>query len=254
MSNILNREDLTNFKAVACISAAQKYIIDAPTKNTEPLVFPQAHPKAGSPITDYQGNPVGDSGIVFFNYKDNVVQAVADGIIIINQVSAAQAAVLDGEIAKIGGNPKEFTLAQTKQVLAKAAELGLGDQYNSDYKFKKDNLTPIGLDKGFGLFKRDARDLCEAYVMTGSGSFHGDKVGEPQAFIAGDVILRQPDGKGGSTERKIDGKVFQETYTHPDGSAITLMSTPVAGLAKIASKLAGAHKDTTPSSAPKTGM
>jgi hypothetical protein len=60
------------------ISNAQKFVIPVPAfvQGGEPLVYPQSYEKAGQPILDYTGKPLGDRGLVFFNGKDKSWQAV----------------------------------------------------------------------------------------------------------------------------------------------------------------------------------
>ena len=88
--------------STAVISNAQKFIIPVPAfkDGGEPLIYPKNQPKAGQTITDYQGKPIGKNGIVFFNFKDQSVQAAAGdgkGVIIINEVTQEQAEKLDKE-------------------------------------------------------------------------------------------------------------------------------------------------------------
>ena len=77
------------------VSAAQKFVIPvAAFDDADPLVYPGGTEKAGQPITDWQGNPVGAKGLVFFNQTDQCYQAApSDGrsVIIINEVTAEQA-------------------------------------------------------------------------------------------------------------------------------------------------------------------
>ena len=82
--------------STSVISSAQKFIIPVPAfvQGGEPLVYPQGYEKAGQPILDYTGKPVGDRGLVFFNGKDKSWQAVkgdGEGVIIINEVTQEQA-------------------------------------------------------------------------------------------------------------------------------------------------------------------
>lgn len=216
--------DLDFSKAIPCISAAQKFVLPVPAfeGGGEPLVFPAGHPKAGEPIVDWRGVAVGERGLVFHNDKDRVVQAArgdGEAIVIINQVDRSQAMALREKIAAIGANPAAFSLEQTHAALNAARQMGLGDQYNSDQGFMKSKLTAVVDFGGWGLFKRDDRDLCHALIMRESGLFAGP-AGEPQPFEPGDAIVAQPDGQGGRSYRKIDGEVFLQTYRAPDGSAL----------------------------------
>lgn len=64
-------------RSTAIISSAQKFIIPVPVLGAsgEPLIYPEGAEKAGEPILDYESNPIGDRGIVFFNGKDQSWQA-----------------------------------------------------------------------------------------------------------------------------------------------------------------------------------
>lgn len=68
-------------------------------------------------------------------------------IVIINQMSAEQAAKLVGKIDSLVGNPVTFSVEQVKEVLGAARAMGLGDQYNSDHAVMKAKFTPVA-DKG----------------------------------------------------------------------------------------------------------
>jgi hypothetical protein len=82
--------------ATPVISSAQKFIIPVPVLagGGEPLRYPAGHEKAGAQILDFEGKPIGERGLIFFNDKDNTVQAVAgdgEGVVIINEVTLEQA-------------------------------------------------------------------------------------------------------------------------------------------------------------------
>ena len=91
--------------STSVISNAQKFIIPVPAfgRSGEPLVYPLISDKAGQPILDYTGKPVGDRGLVFFNGKDNSWQAVlgdGEGVVIINEVTREQATKLYQQIRR----------------------------------------------------------------------------------------------------------------------------------------------------------
>ncbi len=134
--------------STAVISSAQKFIIPVPAWGQQggPLVYPKGHEKAGQPILDYKGQPVGDRGMVFLNAKDKSWQAVSgdgNGVIIINEVTLEQAKKLDQKVRSFHPDPNDLTVAELKQVLTFAQEqLGLGDMYNSTRSFVKEKMTP----------------------------------------------------------------------------------------------------------------
>lgn len=227
------RLDPSNSTAV--ISGAQKFIIPVPAFGPagEPLVYPPGQAKAGTPILDYQGKPVGDKGLVFFNAKDQSWQAVAgdgQGVIIVNEVNQEQADKLLQKLQSFQPDPNRLTLAQLKQALAFARdELKLGDMYNSTRSFVRDKMTPVGEApraggqelEAFGLKKRDDRDVCQAVYIPGKFVFEGPAA-TPQIFENGGVIVAQ-----GGELRGVQPDAFARTYRFKDGRQIT---SPTADL------------------------
>ena len=118
------------------ISSAQKFIIPVPAlgDSGEPLLYPEGDEKSGKSIVDYEGKPIGERGLVFFNAKDKSWQAVAgdgQGVIIVNEVTKEQGDRLDEKIRSFQADPNKLTLTQLKQVLDFARdELELGDMYS----------------------------------------------------------------------------------------------------------------------------
>lgn len=212
------------------ISSAQKFIIPVPAfkQDGEPLVYPEKHPKAGQPILDYQGKPIGQRGIVFFNFKDKSWQAAAgDGqsVIIINEVTQEQAEKLYGEIGKRQSSSDKLTLSELKQILAFAQkELNLDDVYNSTRSFVAEKMTPVltnessrktkNADDVYGFKKRDDRDINQAIYIPGAFTFEGPAA-SPQQFKNGGVIIEQ-----GGKMRGVQPEIFMRTYKLLDGSPI----------------------------------
>lgn len=218
----------------AVISSAQKLILPVPDfgADGEPLVYPASDPRHGQPITDWQGNPIGDRGIVFFNEKDNAWQAApGDGtaVVIINEVSAEQARRLFTKIHEYQPDPNHLSLDELKAVLEFArTQMGLRDMYNSDRAFIASKMSPvtqelIGHQDGrpiecFGLMKRDDRDICQAVLIPGRFTFEGPAA-TAQVFDDGGVIVKQ-----GNSCRGVQPDVFERTYRHRDGRRIRLDS------------------------------
>ena len=215
--------------STAVISSAQKFILPVPKLNVggEPLVYPAGHEKAGQPILDYEGKPIGERGLVFLNAKDQSWQAVAgdgEGVIIINEVNQEQATQLDRKVKELNQDPYQLTLPQLKQVLDYARnELKLNDMYNSDRSFIKSKMTPVvadGSDPGganveaYGLKKRDDRDLCHAIYIPGKFTFEGPAA-SPQVFENGGVIVKQ-----GEDLRGVQPDIFIRTYRLQNGQPI----------------------------------
>ncbi|APR96369.1 hypothetical protein PATSB16_30310 [Pandoraea thiooxydans] len=226
-------EYLDMSRAVPVISTAQKFILPIPPlADGEPLVYPAGAIDAngtsleGQPILDWQGNSLGETGVVFYNAKDQSLQAVpgdGSGVIIFNEVTEAQAAALSAAVTDLAGTPAALNHAQVMAVLDVAASLGLTDCYNSDVGFIRSNMTPMG-DLGadcFGLYKRDDRDTCWAVRLVGRGTFKGPAA-SPQRFGSGAVIVRQ-----GNEYRLVQPAEFGRTYCHSDATPIDVMALPV---------------------------
>lgn len=221
-------------------SNARKFIMPVPNFEGEPLIYPDGakdkdgNSIAGTPIKDWQGQPIGDLGVVFFNPKDQSWQAVksdGQGVVIMNQMTEEQGKTL---MAKVGGDPMNLTLDQFKEFLGYAAsEVGCKDMYNSDRGFigKKMNAIescPSGYPQ-YGMFRRDDQDVCKALFAEGPAEFEAPTTGgilvKQQIPEEGGVLLRQPDGKV-FLYRKIDNAVFEETYKHKNGAAVDVSELP----------------------------
>ena len=217
----LTLASLSFVSAAAVISGAQKFVIPVPSTGAEPLVHPDGD-NAGQPIVDYKGTPIGDVGVVFFNGKDNCTQAAKSdgGVVLLNQVTAAQAALLAEKI----GDISTLTVPKLKEVLAYArTELGLVDQYNSDTGFIASKMTPVttALGEAYGHFKRDDRDICQAIRVEGEGEYEGPAA-TPQLFTNGAVLVQQ-----GKDVRLVQPDIFVETYRKADGTQLTLDDVPL---------------------------
>ena len=252
MTRVFKADDLNLTDGAQVISSAQKFIIPVPALDDggDPLVYPDGE-KAGQAITNYKGEPIGATGVVFFNATDKSWQAVpgdGNGVIIINKVSEDQARSLYAHIentlgltgakdgisgtynnASIAGALKAMTLAQIKDTLAHAHSIGLSDMYNSDKGFIQSKMSAISAVPGgdhaesFGFHKRDDRDICKAVYIPGSGEFEGPAA-TPQKFENGAVIVQQ-----GNNTRLIQANVFVETYRKADGTPVALTDLPVHG-------------------------
>lgn len=224
--------------STSVISNAQKFIIPVPVlvQGGEPLVYPQSYEKAGQPILDYTGKPVGDRGLVFFNGKDRSWQAVkgdGEGVIIINEVTQDQAKKLYQKVQALKPNPNNLTLDELKQVLSFAQEqLGLVDMYNSSRSFVLGKMTPVisgeipkvnGNEiKAYGFVKRDDRDVNQAIYIPGEFVFEGPAA-SPQEFKDGGVIVEQ-----GGKMRGVQPDIFVRTYKLSDGRSIASVAADLA--------------------------
>jgi hypothetical protein len=206
------RSDEVDFShATAVISGTQKFIVPVPAfpDGGEPLVVPDGEDSAGRPIVDWQGLPIGDRGIVFWNDKDQCWQAaVGDGtaVVILNEVSEEQARALHAKFLDLGAS--DVTLAGLKQFLAFARSLGLRDYYHSDLAFVRARMTPVRrgtlclehAGATLGFVKRDERDVAQAVYVErpfvlrrADGSFQKMPRGGAILRVATDVHAVQPD-------------------------------------------------------------
>jgi hypothetical protein len=226
------QDDIDFSRARRVISAAQKFVVPvAAFGDADALVYPRGTEKAGEPITDWQGRPVGEKGIVFYNAVDKCYQAApADGksVIIINEVGAAQARDLQNFIGTLAEGSGDLAKASLERVIAHAQkDLGLVDIYNSTDAFVRAKMTPVSNgDAGAGgrprgWHKREDRDICDAIYVRGPGSFQGPAATPQQIPAHGAFVLRQmEDGKPGY--RMVDADVMLRTYLNLDGSRIAL--------------------------------
>lgn len=224
-------DDVDIESGVPVISAAQKFILPIPafTDGGEPLVYPEGTEKAGQPITDWKGNEIGKSGVVFYNDKDNAWQAVpgdGTGVIIFNQATEEQALELLGKVRVLAGSAENLNLADVKEILEYAKKRGLTDRYNSDRGFIKSTMTPVTASLNpepyLGLMKRDDRDICKAVYVGRKVQFEGPAV-TAQTYEHGVVIIGQINAKTKEMElRGCDPQTFLETYRMADGSPATL--------------------------------
>ena len=194
--NVANIEEGT-----PVISSANKFVLTIPKTQGEHLV----NPSTGKAITDWEGKPVGESGIVFYNAKDNAIQAAptnGNAVIIINKVNEEQSNKLKEKVLSLAFDWSKLTLQNIKEVLEYAQnELGLKDMYNSDNGFISKKMSSVSSQMRdangnlWGRLKRDDRDVCNAVLIKSPLTFD-------------DVRLAQLD-------------VFLRTYKNTDGSALT---------------------------------
>lgn len=229
----ITKDNIANLdEGAPVISSANKFVITIPKTQGEPLV----DPNTGKAITDWEGKPVGESGIVFYNAKDNAIQAApTDGnaVIIINEVNKEQAIKLQEKILSLASDPSKLTLQDIKEVLTYAQdELGLKDMYNSDNGFISKKMSSVGeqtLDANgnlWGRLKRDDRDICYAVLVRGPLTF--EKQSDGQGVVTqeckGDaVVINQ-----GGDFRLVQLDVFLRTYKKANGEPLTINDIPNA--------------------------
>ena len=235
-----SKDDFDFAHARPVLSAAQKFVVPVPAlEDADPLVYPSGTERAGQPITDGDGNPVGKKGIVFFNQIDHCYQAApADGrsVIIINEVTAEQALDLRDFVRALGG-PDKLSQSTIERVLAHAQkDLGLVDIYNSTDGFVRSKMTPVDEDRAengarpWGWLKRDGRDVCHAVFVEGPACFQGPTATPQQIPARGGFIVRQDVG-GKPNYRMVEAQAMLRTYMNVDGSPLDLADFADAGVA-----------------------
>ena len=231
-TNLLEPAAIDFSTAQPVISRAQKFIVPvAAFADGDPLVYPAGTDRAGQPISDWQGKPVGTHGLVFFNAVDQCYQAApADGrsVIIINEVTSAQADALEAFVADLGEPLSALSKGALERLLAHARDrLGLVDIYNSDDAFVRAKLTPVhvaatsGAGRPRGLMKRDDRDICYAVFLLGPARFKGPAATPQRIPLRGAFIVRQEIG-GEASYRMVEKCAMLRTYLHADGRALAL--------------------------------
>ncbi len=225
---LLSKDDVDFSGARPVISAAQKFVVPvAAFADADPLVYPHGTDKAGQPISDWQGRPIGEKGIIFYNEIDRCWQAApSDGrsVVIINEVTADKALALE-EFARDLAEPiDKLSKSSLERLLAYARnDLGLVDMYNSGDDFIRSKMTPVhdgGADHGarpWGLMKRDDRDICQAVFVTGPARFQGPAVTPQEIPADGAFIVRQD-----TNYRMVDRAAMLRTYMNADGSPLDL--------------------------------
>jgi hypothetical protein len=209
-------------RARPVISVAQKYIVLVPRlADADPLVYPPGCERAGRPITDWQGHPIGEKGIIFFNEVDRCHQAVAaDGrsVIVINEVTDEQARAIEDFVGGLGQAIDRLSKRSLERLLAFVkTELGLLDIYNSSDAFVRSKMKPMEGATGFvgarpwGWMRRVDGEICHAVFVKGPAQFAGPAATAQQIPPQGAFIVRQ--GRG---YRMVDLAVMLRTYMNPD--------------------------------------
>ena len=222
----ITKDNIANLdKGTPVISSANKFVLTIPKTQGEPLV----DPNTGKAITDWEGKPVGESGVVFYNAKDNAIQAApTDGnaVIIINEVNEEQANKLQEKVLSLAKDPTNLTLANIKEILEYAqSELGLKDMYNSDNGFISKKMSSVGSQMRdangnlWGRLKRDDRDVCQAVLIKGPLTF--EKQSGEQGVVSQECKDEAVLVKQGDDVRLVQLDVFLRTYKNTDGSALT---------------------------------
>lgn len=214
--------DLNN--TVLVEAAAPKFVIKVPADlpGAEPLVYPEGHERAGKTIMKRNrvsgvDEPIGKSGIVLWNGKDEIVQAVADdgnGVIIINNPTQGQAQKIAEEVAK-NPNPTRGDIVGVLTFCQQ--DLGIVDIYPSNTGYVGKELEPqTGID---GLYYKTAPVM--AFFVRGQGTIAGSAE-EPTQFHNGIVVVV----KDNQEIRAIQPDAFLATHRNRDGRALTLGNLP----------------------------
>lgn len=230
---LLEPDDIDFSAARPVISRAQKFVIPvAAFEDGDPLVYPSGTDKAGEPITDWEGKPIGQEGIIFFNAVDRCYQAApSDGrsVIIINEVTTAQASALEAFARRLGEPIAAMSKSSLERLLVHARDdLDLPAVYNSDDAFIRAKMTPVhaadpthAAGRPHGLMKRDDRDICHAVFVPGPARFQGPAATPQEIPQEGAFVVRQIVG-GKPNYRMVDAPAMLRTYLHADGEPLEL--------------------------------
>lgn len=219
-------DDIDFSSATPVLSSAQKFVVPVGLlPDADPLVHPAGTEKAGQRITDWEGKPIGESGIVFFNPIDKCYQAVpADGrsVITFNEVDSSSAELLMEMICDCSEPASGLTRHSIARMINFAAEvLGLSDIYNSTDAYVRSNFTPIGNaplhsnQRPLGWMRRNQLEICHAVFVPGPGLFKGPAATPQQIASDGAFILRH-----GSAFRMVERSVMLRTYMNLDYSPL----------------------------------
>lgn len=242
---VLNAVAFDFSNATPVISAAQKFVIPVPrfSDGGEPLVIPAHPPEAGQRIVDWQGNPVGDYGVVFWNPTDKSWQAApGDGsaVVIMNQVTGSEVGPLHERYASYG-DPECMSLASLKAFLGYAvSEIGVKDLYHSNRLFIAEHMTPVARGSctfesnggTFGFLKRDARDIGAAVFVDEPFCFDMSGDGPLQRMEQGGVVVSIPNQSNGASIHAVQPDVFVRSYRlAAGGKAIVDLSAQIHRIA-----------------------
>jgi hypothetical protein len=227
MAAVLSRNDIDFSLARPVITAAQKFVIPvAALSDADPLVYPAGSPHAGQPIKDWEGKPVGDTGIIFFNRVDQCYQAVpANGrsVIIINEVTGEHARSIETFIGILGESIDDLSKASLERLLAHLRDrMSLYDVYNSTDEFIRANMIPLrpplcSGTRPSGWMRRDDRGSYRAVFVSGPGYFAGPAATPQRIQPHGAFIVAQD-----SSCHMVDAPVMVRTYRNLDGSPLEL--------------------------------
>lgn len=230
---LLSQDDIDFTRARPVVSAAQKFVISVPAFDGDPLVYPPGTDKAGEPITDWQGNPIRETGILFFNEIDQCYQAApADGrsVIIINEVTAEQVRSIEHFVNNLGKSLVNLCKRSLELLLAHVrSRLGLVDIYNSTDELVRLKMVPVSApsnndrERPSGWMRRDDQDICHAVFVRGPARFAGPAATPQEIPSDGAFVVRQA-----TTYRMVDSGTMLRTYMNLDSSPLNLSDFLVA--------------------------
>ena len=182
-----------------------------------------------SHIVDWEGKPTGiNKGLIFHNgtdAADQLVEANGNGIMIINNVSDVQSKKLLEMTKLLDSISGENYINSFKTLVKKMDSIGFVDKYNSTIDYMNKNLRKSP-DSDTYVRTNDAMVAhvsMEDMIIEGAGgtslSIQDPNQTDMKYNVVGhqvnkgDVILETEDGF-----RKVDRKVFEETYLNTDGN------------------------------------
>jgi hypothetical protein len=226
-----NQLKFDNATPVVCI--VKKFIFPVGTFESEGGGDMLIDPRNGEKIVDPYNPKVAEfgKGIVFQNRNESVSTAMSDGnsIFIVNDVSPDNALKIKAQIDALGGNPKEFTKAQTYDLLSFISDLGYNDIYSSDLefhrkKFESTNEMQTGIE-GYSYGRRNDRvegkPQVAVYVDGQDLAFEGQAktAGNTQNHTNGFLAVFDKASPEDDQVRSIDSEKLS-TYALSDGCPI----------------------------------
>lgn len=194
------------------------------------------NPDTGEKIVDQYNSKVAEfgKGIVYKNRNESISAAMSDGesIFIINDVSDEDAETLFAKVNELGGDPRQFTKAQTREVLSLAGSLGYDDIYASDLKYSASKLASTneistevpGLSYGRRNDRLEGKKLVAVFVEGQNLVFVGQakSAGNEQAHAGGFLATYDEGAPANDQVRSIDAEKLR-TYVIADEEGSTIV-------------------------------
>ncbi len=146
---VLSKDKLNFSQSANYVNRTKRFVVRIPEleHGGEPMVHPEGSSKAGQPIKTLEDGRTPDRGIVFYNGKDNVWQAVRGNgteTILITGVEDEQAKKLNSKEEELLNGRSVHSLETVKALLTYAKyELALIDFQNKKMASVEKDMGPI---------------------------------------------------------------------------------------------------------------